>query len=959
MLHSRLLAFLLAFSTISFSQQRYVENYTPANGLLDARVTRIFQDKRGLLYFLTWEGVSVFDGQSFYNISEYKGEAIGLVNEMIQWKGDTCYLFTFRKGAFKLINNQLIKDSLLDHIYEPTRVLATEKNEWIIIANGGLFHWNGGIPRPTIIQPGKQQVKEIDQAIYLKGQLIYFKQAENTLRILRLENGIITDSITGQRAEALAGNESDGIFVKLNGQWHQLNAKALREGKMLTAPLPFAAAIPGHFHADQLYVTGDKIWIQDQSKGFLLLDINTGVTELYPASGQIDAGANIIFGDRANNFWFSSFNKKVQKAFFTPLRKIEMPAVRQFAALQNDETGQAVALIDNNAFLIQNGQPRLLAGSGILPVSFFWQNKVWHQKENWLFRNKEGDEIDLRKAATGDSSYFHSNRFTFDQDGRLLISGSSLYLVDKDLKVLGKQLPYFTDNIVTVNRNENIAITRNAAIWNYSWNNDSIAGRQIISQLPHLDPRCAIRWNKDTFCIGTRFQGIIWLVIQKGIAREIGRISTTKGLSNNFVIALAKKQNQLYVGTGTGFDRITLNQQDTTVENLGAANNLYASFNWVLTNNLDEVYALSSDNQIWQVVDNQENNSSFKPAVWFREIEVNGKKREETEQLYSYYQNNFRFAVSAPCFTNAANIRFLFHLENGNREWQQLSSHNVFNITNLPPGHYRLSLTVMYPGKIYPDKTLHWTFTIQSPLWKRWWFILLILLIAFGIIWALVRAYYLKKLALQKAEAGKQQAIEKERNRISKDMHDDLGSGLTKIAILSEVAKKQMPEPEKAKEQLEKISQSSRELVDSLQDIIWILNPANDTLESLAAYIREYTLKFSEPFSLETGFDYPEQFTVKQLSEEKRRNVFLTVKESLNNIARHANASRVDISIKEEPGMFTLLIRDNGLGFDTAKTRLFGNGLKNMESRISQAGGNYLISSKPGTGTLTCIRMPV
>ena len=115
-------------------------------------------------------------------------------------------------------------------------------------------------------------------------------------------------------------------------------------------------------------------------------------------------------------------------------------------------------------------------------------------------------------------------------------------------------------------------------------------------------------------------------------------MSATKGLSNNFVIALARKQHQLYAGTGTGFDLITLNQQDTTVQNLGAANNLYASFNWVLKNNQDEVYALSSDNQVWQVVDNLQNNSTFTPAVWFREIEVNGKKREETEQtLASYY----------------------------------------------------------------------------------------------------------------------------------------------------------------------------------------------------------------------------------------------------------------------------------------------------------------------------------
>src|SRR5205807_1923741 len=90
----------------------------------------------------------------------------------------------------------------------------------------------------------------------------------------------------------------------------------------------------------------------------------------------------------------------------------------------------------------------------------------------------------------------------------------------------------------------------------------------------------------------------------------------------------------------------------------------------------------------------------------------------------------------------------------------------------------------------------------------------------------------------------KEQAVEKERNRIARDMHDDLGSGLTKIAILSEVAKTQLDQKDQAQKQLEKISFSSRELVDNLQDIIWVLNPKNDSLESLSAYLREYTLKF-------------------------------------------------------------------------------------------------------------------
>jgi signal transduction histidine kinase len=189
-------------------------------------------------------------------------------------------------------------------------------------------------------------------------------------------------------------------------------------------------------------------------------------------------------------------------------------------------------------------------------------------------------------------------------------------------------------------------------------------------------------------------------------------------------------------------------------------------------------------------------------------------------------------------------------------------------------------------------------------------------------------------------------------------MHDDLGSGLTKIAILSEVVKKQIHEPEKAKQQLENISESSRELVDNLQDIIWVLNPKNDTLESLAAYIREYALKFFEPFGIEVQFVYPEKFPEIKLSEETRRNIFLALKESFNNIGKHAWCNNVKVIISERDREIKITVQDDGKGFEAERIRQFGNGLVNMKHRIEQIGGTYEITSETGIGTKTKIEIP-
>jgi ligand-binding sensor domain-containing protein len=118
MRHFWLMPLSAAIYYSSAAQQLHVENYTPANGLLDTRVIKIFQDNRGLIYFLTWEGISIFDGQRFKNISEYNGELLGLVNDMIQWKNEACYVLTFQRGVSKLICNRPVKDTLINKIHQ-------------------------------------------------------------------------------------------------------------------------------------------------------------------------------------------------------------------------------------------------------------------------------------------------------------------------------------------------------------------------------------------------------------------------------------------------------------------------------------------------------------------------------------------------------------------------------------------------------------------------------------------------------------------------------------------------------------------------------------------------------------------------------------------------------------------------------------------------------------------------
>lgn len=953
--------FLLLAQFSLHAQQLHVENYTPANGLLDTRVIKVFQDNRGLIYFLTWEGISIFDGQRFENITAYKGTSIGMVNDMVQGKNDTCHVFTFQSGAFKLINNRLIKDTAFDKIAEINEVYKIDDTHWIITSNSGLFTWNGHDCTPMKTKSSGKSKIIADYAAAKNNWFIYSESGDKKLRLLNLNNNTHEDSLNGKKICGMKQDSRSDIFICTDGKWMQLNNEALLKGRLQLMPLYFSSMIPAGFIINSLYVAGNKLCLQNDRGRYLLLNPETGEQEIYNPEDGLVTGAQDVYADRENNYWFIIFSKQVQKAFATRLARVHANKVQSSYGLVTDENNNIFTLSGSQLFLLrQNEAPQAVQGATAGQNPFHWQGRQWFYKTPTTIQSHRGDVIELGNKITGGTSFANSNRIAFDREGRLIICGNHLFVVEKNLSVHAIQLPYFTDNITVDDLNHYWAFNRGGEITSYSIRNNSIIQNKETFKVSNVSTRFALHWNADTFCIGTRYNGIVWVSIKNGALIELGRINTSNGLSNNFASCLTRKGNNLlYAATEFGLDEIKISGSDTSIQNLSAANKFYVPFSYVEQNNAGEIFARSNDNQLWTVTDPVISKTNFIPAVWFNEISVNGKAADIPENGYGYNENNFRFTVSAPCFINAGSIRYNFLLENENKKWQQHSAENFYSINNLSPGKYTLSVTISYPGKIYPDKQIAYTFTIRPPVWKRWWFISLSVLVTALIFWALVRAYYRRKLAAQKAETEKQQAVEKERNRISRDMHDDLGSGLTKIAILSEVAKKQLSDPLKAREQLEKISGSSRDLVDNLQDIIWVLNPVNDTLDSLASYTREYALKYFEPLEVRVLFNYPDTFSHKKISEEKRRNVFLTIKESLHNIAKHAWCNTVTITIKEHVQAFDVTITDDGKGFDPEKVRLFANGITNMRNRVEQAGGTFLVISEPGKGASMLITMPV
>lgn len=198
---------------------------------------------------------------------------------------------------------------------------------------------------------------------------------------------------------------------------------------------------------------------------------------------------------------------------------------------------------------------------------------------------------------------------------------------------------------------------------------------------------------------------------------------------------------------------------------------------------------------------------------------------------------------------------------------------------------------------------------------------------------------YEKELAVYKAQ-------QEERIRISADMHDELGSGMTAIRLMSEIAKNKMKD--KVPGEIEKISQSSNDLLNKMNAIIWSMNSGNDTVDNLVSYIRAYSLEYFDSVPPDCKVETPDTIPQIELSGDKRRNIFLCVKETLNNSVKHSHANlvRITISVNEH---LVIDISDNGVGIDLENLRRFGNGLQNIKRRMRSIGGTYRIENDQGT----------
>ena len=244
---------------------------------------------------------------------------------------------------------------------------------------------------------------------------------------------------------------------------------------------------------------------------------------------------------------------------------------------------------------------------------------------------------------------------------------------------------------------------------------------------------------------------------------------------------------------------------------------------------------------------------------------------------------------------------------------------------------------------------------IQEPhFYQTWWFYILATAGAAGLVWGINR--WSHRLLMLKAESLEQkQAMEKERRRIAKNLHDDLGANLTALGLFAETIGQKTNSPGLLQD-MAQLSERVFNLAEALDAVVWTVNPANDSLDRLALYICGLFQDLFQLTAIRSRLDVSAEIPPRVLTPDERSNLFLTAKEAMNNVIKHSRATEVWLRIKMDGGTFSLAIEDNGRGFDPDEaTRSGRNGLINMCSRIEELKGAFRIESAPGRGTAVLI----
>jgi signal transduction histidine kinase/ligand-binding sensor domain-containing protein len=493
-----------------------------------------------------------------------------------------------------------------------------------------------------------------------------------------------------------------------------------------------------------------------------------------------------------------------------------------------------------------------------------------------------------------------------------------------------------------------------------------------------------------TLWVGTLGGGL--LRFQNGV---FVRITTRQGLPDNSITQLLEDdQGNLWGGTYAGIFRASL--RDLKQLAAGAVNEIAVSVHGRFDGLPGEAYSgwfqpscwRARDGRLWfttvkglVAVDPREVTVNHRPPpVVVEEMRVDGVPRELNPVVIGAGgsadgdalrvdpgRHYVEFRYTGIDFIAPDKVRFKWRLEGAENQWREGMNQRVVGYGPLLPGPYCFRVQAANSDGIWNESGASVAFVVLPFFWQTWWFKTSLVALVCGSLALAVTLTLRRRHRFELERLRRRHELERERTRIARDMHDEIGSKLARISFLSELAKTESKGPEQPDGVIDSLSKTARDLLQSLDRMLWAVNPRNDSLEELSAYLNRYGAEYFQNTPIRCRLAFPKNLPAVQLSAETRHNLFLAFQEALANALKHSGATEVTAELICGQGAVEISVADNGRGFPfhtrpetTAAREAAGQlGLTGMCERLHSVGGECRIDSSPGHGTTVKFILPL
>lgn len=453
---------------------------------------------------------------------------------------------------------------------------------------------------------------------------------------------------------------------------------------------------------------------------------------------------------------------------------------------------------------------------------------------------------------------------------------------------------------------------------------------------------------------------------------QFTRFTTAQGLPMDVITQILEdRQGRLWLGTHQGICCVEKSALDACADGKANMVDVVRHLSGLPTLECSDGYQpacwRARDGRLWfstvkgvvSVNPDQLGVNSRPPPVAIEELLVDGQEvpLKDGNVIVPPGHEQFEFRFTALNFDAPDQARFRYRIDGLDKTWVEADTLRSANYGHLSPNHYRFHVIACNSDGVWNRQGATVDFTVLPYFYETRWFLILMSVLVLSSVAAVARTIATRKYRQALLRLEQQHAIEKDRSRIAKDIHDDIGAGLTQITLLSELCRR---DPDQAGTQLERISDAARDLTRAMDEIVWAVDPQRDTLASLMDYISAYSEDYLRAAGIRCRMDFPAAVPAMQIDAELRYNLFLALKEALNNVVKHAHATEVQLHFRLSSKAFTLVVEDNGQGFaadNGVKTAVSadrynsGLGLSNLKKRLEEIGGRCVMESAVGKGT--------